>query len=374
MNIYYIGSPELFSEGASSIHVSKMCEAFSEQGHEIELILPIEAKNIDSFFQYYNIEKKFKINPTFGFSKGPLRHFVHGLLSFIKVFSIRNYDFFITRNITFAYLASFFKSKIIIDIHHPPVNSLSRIAIKRFIDSPNVIKITCNSDGTFQNLKETFNTTQKFEVLHNGVNLETFKSNIDLQLFRRKLDIQDNIKIVSYVGNTYKGRGIEKIIQLSKINKDIFFLIVGGEEEDNNYYLKSLSKDQKNILFTGHVKNIDIPNFLGISDVLVIPYDSDFTIKGGSKAFEFSSPIKLFEYLASGKPIIASNLPAISKILSHNIDSILVKPDSFDDLNNALNKLLNDKDLIRTISENSIKLSKEFTWFNRAKKMIKSIG
>ena len=111
-----------------------------------------------------------------------------------------------------------------------------------------------------------------------------------------------------YVGNTYTGRGIEKIIELSKFNKEIFFLIVGGEDSDNILYQKKINDSQKNILFTGHVKNSDIPNFLAISDILLIPYDTDFTIKGGSKALEYSSPIKLFEYLSSGKPIILNGI------------------------------------------------------------------
>ena len=188
--------------------------------------------------------------------------------------------------------------------------------------------------------------------------------------FKNQLKVPKNCKIVSYVGNTYIGRGIEKIIELSKFNKEIFFLIVGGEDSDNILYQKKINDSQKNILFTGHVKNSDIPNFLAISDILLIPYDTDFTIKGGSKALEYSSPIKLFEYLSSGKPIIASNLPSISRILSDGSDSILVNPDSFNDLNTALSSLLASKELSSRISEKSLKLSRQFTWVGRAKRML----
>ena len=107
-----------------------------------------------------------------------------------------------------------------------------------------------------------------------------------------------------------------------------------------------------------------------IPDILLIPYDTDFTIKGGSKALEYSSPIKLFEYLSSGKPIIASNLPSISRILSDGSDSILVNPDSFNDLNTALSSLLASKELSSRISEKSLKLSRQFTWVGRAKRML----
>ena len=370
MNILYVGSPQLFKEGASSIHVARMCEAFAELNHNVELILPINKNELESFFIYYDVRERFKISPTIGFKYGPLRHFFHGILSFFKLILKKEYDFIVTRNITFAYLMSFFKSKIIIDIHHPPVNYISRLAIKRFIDSKNISKITCNSEGTKENIERSYNFSNKLEVLHNGVNLKTFKPNKDLDSFKSQLKVPKNCKIVSYVGNTYIGRGIEKIIELSKFNKEIFFLIVGGEDSDNILYQKKINDSQKNILFTGHVKNSDIPNFLAISDILLIPYDTDFTIKGGSKALEYSSPIKLFEYLSSGKPIIASNLPSISRILSDGSDSILVNPDSFNDLNAALSSLLASKELSSKISEESLKLSKQFTWVGRAKRML----
>lgn len=370
MNIYYIGSPQLFGEGASSIHVAKMCEAFSNEGHYLELVLPINSKKVDDFFRYYNVKNKFKINPTIGFKSGSLRHVFHGIISFFKMLPVNEYDFIVTRNITFAFLMSFLKSRIIIDIHHPPVNFFSKIATERFFKSKNIIKITCNSNGTMQNLTKDISRSKKLQVLHNGVNIDEFNLKSDSKDLRKSLNISEKFKIVSYIGNTYKGRGIEKIIELSKINKDIFFLIVGGEESDNKIYLDDLKNNQENLLFTGHVKNSDIPNYLAISDVLLIPYDHDFTIKGGSKAVDYSSPIKLFEYMASGKPIIASDLPAISEILSNRINSLLVNPDSIDELNQAINNLLSNKDLIKDISLNSLKLSKEFTWTSRARKMI----
>ena len=50
MNILYVGSPQLFKEGASSIHVARMCEAFVELNHNVELILPINKNELESFF------------------------------------------------------------------------------------------------------------------------------------------------------------------------------------------------------------------------------------------------------------------------------------------------------------------------------------
>ena len=66
MNILYVGSPQLFKEGASSIHVARMCEAFVELNHNVELILPINKNELESFFKGANtwarIIEKLKLN------------------------------------------------------------------------------------------------------------------------------------------------------------------------------------------------------------------------------------------------------------------------------------------------------------------------
>ena len=63
MNILYVGSTQLFKEGASSIHVARMCEAFAELNHNVELILPINKNELESFFIYYDVRERFKISP-----------------------------------------------------------------------------------------------------------------------------------------------------------------------------------------------------------------------------------------------------------------------------------------------------------------------
>ena len=370
MKILYVGSPQLFTEGASGIHVGRMCEALSDLGHDTTLMLPIEEEEIGGFFSFYGVKDNFLIKATPGFKKSSMRHFFHGIISFLKFLFSKDYDLVLTRNITFALLASFIKSRIIVDIHHPPVNLLSKIATKRFLKCENIVRVSCNSVGTMDSIVKIFSHNEKLKVFHNGVNLESFVPNDNLDNLVSKLNIPDKCKIISYVGNTYKGRGIEKIIELSKKHKEIFFLVVGGEQEDNSYYLKSVDSTQSNILFTGHVPHEEIPNYLCISDILLIPYDSDFTIKGGSLAKDYSSPIKLFEYLSAGKPIVASNLSSFNEILKDGMNSILVNPDSISEISESIQKLLNDKALSDNLSSNSLELSKRFTWINRAKGMI----
>ena len=78
---------------------------------------------------------------------------------------------------------------IVIDIHHPPINFISRIAINRFLSSTNIKKIICNSEGTmFSILKET-HSNEKIKVLHNGVRLEDFKKEYNSAEIKKSLFI-----------------------------------------------------------------------------------------------------------------------------------------------------------------------------------------
>ena len=160
------------------------------------------------------------------------------------------------------------------------------------------------------------------------------------------------------------------MINLSKTHRNLYFLIVGGEKQDNEQYMKLIGKEQRNILFTNHIPHVDIPNYLLMSDILLIHYEKEFTIKGDKIATDYSSPIKLFEYLSSGRPIIASSLPPFSTILRNGHDALLVDPDSYEDLNKSLITLLEDDQLRLRLSENSLKLSKNFSWKKRASMML----
>ena len=366
MRILYVGSPELFGSGASSIHVAKMVEAFGHLKHEVDLLIPIKKNKINDFYMYYSVNKNFKIINSVGVSAGSLRHFLHGIIS---LFSIKEkYNLIITRNITFAFLGSFFLKNIIIDIHHPPINFFSKIAIKRFIKSSNVKNIICNSAGTYKHINA--NNIKKAKILPNGVDLKKFDKAYDLEILRKKLKINKNIKIVSYIGNLYQGRGIEMIIKLSKHFENLFFLLVGGEKSDIENYRNLLSEENKNILFTGHILQSDIVKYYKLSDFLIIPYENNFTIKGSINAATFSSPIKLFEHLASEKPIIASNIDSINSILKDGQDAILVSEGDFEEYVKKITNLVNDEKLQKKLSENAKKKSLKFSWINRAKGFI----
>ena len=117
------------------------------------------------------------------------------------------------------------------------------------------------------------------------------------------------------------------------------------------------------------LKTLCFHTLCGAAEMIEIGSD----LAKSKKSREYTSAMKLFEYLASGIPIIASNIPSNTEILTGDKNCILFNPDDSDSLVREIKKLWQNYDLREKISHNSIEISKEFTWENRCKVIIDEI-
>ncbi len=372
LKILYVGSPPLFSKGASAIQMMEMCQAMKGMGLNVELIFPDYDKSRD-IFDYYGIKDKFKIK-TIPYTDIPGRQVVHGFASSIYCFFKKgSYDIVVTGNIVFAYFATkWFGIPTIYDAHHPLVNGAARWMFNGFKNSDNLKRFTTNSKGLADIYLREGLDEKKLVVAHNGVDLKSFENSETQEQLRKELRLPGDKKIVCYCGNTYSGRGIELLISAAEKYKNLHFLVVGGLREDNEKYEKTInSKKINNFELTGFVSHSSVPKYLLASDILVIPYSREITIKGGTNASQFTSPMKLFEYMAAGKPILSSALPTILEILEDGKTAALFEPENMDSFCDKLDKLLDNPEYMNTLSKNASYKVEEYTWEARVKKIIK---
>jgi len=203
------------------------------------------------------------------------------------------------------------------------------------------------------------------KILHceDGVRLEDYEGLPNKLELRAKLGIQMGVfsKLAVFTGHLYPDRGIETIMEVAPRFSDVLFLLVGGWETDvKNRREEVKTRKIKNIQFHGFRPHVEIPMYQGAADVLILPYSAQLNIG------EYFSSLKLFEYMASGTPIVASNLPRISEVLTGDA-GVLCPPDSAISLENGIRKVFADYDLALQRSERARLLARKYSWGVRAK-------
>ena len=375
LRVLYVGSHPLFTKGASAIHMLKMCQAMANLGIEIECLLPGWIKK-ERLFEYYNITTDFRITSIFLATK-PARRLLHGLLSaFYARRKRKNYDFALTTDLVFAYFSTrFFGFPTVYDAHHPPVNWIAKKIIGSFCRSPNLLGMSFNSEGLRRIYSRLGIAGQKTVVAHNGFDWKAFEGEYEMSSLRTRLGLPLGSKIVCYCGNTYKGRGIELLVRTAGRMPNVLFLVVGGREWDNLFW-REMAREAgvKNFRMEGFVRQREVPAYLQASDVLVMPYSSEMTIEDGTEAGKFTSPLKLFEYMAAAKPIVATGVPSVLEILRTGKNSVVAPPDDEEEFFRVLQLVLKDSRLCEQISQRARSDVAEYTWEKKVQKIIHGLG
>jgi glycosyltransferase involved in cell wall biosynthesis len=181
---------------------------------------------------------------------------------------------------------------------------------------------------------------------------------------------RDWLATCSYFGHLYPGRGIEIIEEMADARPSVAFLVFGGNESD----LESRrgSNRRPNLFFLGHRPHAFALKAMAASEVLLMPYQARVSIGAGKHdTAQWMSPMKMFEYLASGVPVIASDLPVLREVLQHERNALLVQPERSDLWVAALDRLVADADLAdRLGSAGHSDYLTRYTWDKRADELL----
>jgi glycosyltransferase involved in cell wall biosynthesis len=168
----------------------------------------------------------------------------------------------------------------------------------------------------------------------------------------------------------YKGRGIEIIEEMAKARPHVLFLVIGGNETELNAF--RLNNTCKNLMFMGHVPHHVALKTMRCVDILLMPYQRSVSLGVGAyDTARWMSPMKMFEYMASGVPIISSDLPVLREVLKDGVNALLVPPDEAGKWIDALDRLMKDEELSRTTGiQAHMDYKRNYTWTRRAKKLL----
>ena len=376
MKIAYVASQKLFSRGASSIEVLRLAEAMGRAGLDVELIIPGSSGDSD-IFEYYGVNRSFKLKLIPEAPGLSTRHIYHGLRSALYTYRKRaEYDLVLSRNILYALLASrVLNLPTIFDAHHPVDNPGSIAVLKLLKDAQNLIKFVAISEGIGDICVELGLPRKKLAIAPNAVDVERFNTDLAPRDARKELGLPEGKTIISHIGNIYPGRGIELLIEAALELPDLLFLIVGGEQSDIDRYKQiSLHRGADNVEFTGFIPPGGVFKHFIATDLLILPYTSKMTTKWGRIETKVASLLKLSEYMASGRPIISTNIPAVTSALKDGVNSILIEPDSAGAIVSGIKNALSDRGLCERIASQAQNDSRGYSLENRVATIFQDTG
>ena len=381
MKLLYITSHYSGYESPSMLQVFYMCQAFS-QIDNIEVTLAFSNLIYTSKDHQTIVQEKLGYKPQFKTINyknisffGKLRT-LGGFWGIRKLIKEEEYDVIYTRIPIALIFAVKYNKKVVYESHNfkmhmtlKLLNTFFQRELLRASKCENLIKMISISENLKDKWIETGVPRDKSIALHDGISQRDFEKERNMLVERNKLGLSSDRKIIVYVGSINERRGIDNILKLAKKHPEQFFIIVGGSTTEVNKIQKKIAIEKiNNIMFTGFIEHNRVYSYLAAADVLLMVFDWKFG------TMDYCSPMKMFEYMAAGRIIVAQNFPTISEVLEHNKDALLANPDSFKELNLCLTEALSMKYPNELATNARRKVLSQYTWGKRAKRIIEEIG
>ena len=358
------------------LQVFSMCNAFASAGYKVTLAMQKndDFENNAKEFIYHTFEGgiDFEIKT---WNQKCKRLFLNRMLvkrSIVRIVKQNKPDMIFTRDAYILRSLIKFNVPLIYESHNARLHTrhtiLHKFLEKRLLHvarSPNFQCLVSISESLSKYWRQKGVPGKKLFAWHDGFDASLFKNHIDKNAAKSKLNLSVDKTIVTYTGGLYPSRDIENIVHLAKEFPDVHFLVIGGPEKNRQYFQKlSQKKAVSNVNFMGFVEHNLIPYYLYASDILLALWSLKVP------TINYCSPLKVFEYMAAGRTIVAHDFPTIREVLENEKDSILCEPDNFDSLKSALSKALIEQD---TSNYGKIARDKAFelySWDNRVRKLL----
>lgn len=210
---------------------------------------------------------------------------------------------------------------------------------------------------------------KKTFVAPDGVAVDLFDIVIDKTEARRKLELPLDKTIVGYCGR-FKTMGMEKGLEdmlkaLPELPPEVVFVAMGGKPRDVDYYVERarVLGVSDSAIFRGHFTQETVALYQKAADILVMPFPWT-----EHYAYEMS-PMKMFEYMASKRPIITTDLPSVREVLNERT-ALFCKPDDPKDLAEKIKTLISNPGLGERLAEEAYREVARYTWAKRARAVL----
>ncbi len=212
---------------------------------------------------------------------------------------------------------------------------------------------------------------ERVVAVHSGVDLSQFTQEAEsFATLRRKL-AGPGQPVIVYAGSLYAGKGSDQILLAAQRMKSAKFVLLGGRRHEvAELRARVEALGLTNVEIRGRVAHAQVPDYLRAADVLIAPFTREGRDIGGKVIIPFASPLKLFEYMAAGKPIVTSNIGAIPEVIRHLENGLLVTPGNVEELTTAISRLLDDRELSARLAAQAQRDVRRYSWEARAARIL----
>ena len=233
--------------------------------------------------------------------------------------------------------------------------------------SPNLVQKVIDHVNGIVVITHELNNKMMEDYDIDGVPVHVAPDGVDLNKYgtsktsaRARLNIPRSQKIVTYTGSFQERKGVYILIEASH-DIEAKVLIVGADRSEVDK--KKLNIDiPENLEFRGNIAHRDVKYYQIASDILVAPYTRESWMP---------SPLKLFEYMAAGNPIVASDLQVLREVLNNNDNSLLTSPGNSKELANNVNRLLLNPSKMKNLASQALSDANCYTWEKRAEGILR---
>jgi glycosyltransferase involved in cell wall biosynthesis len=383
VRILYFADIRFPLERANGIQTMETCHALAMRGHEVRLVVrPDTHVPARDPFDYYGLPRSTRLTVERVPVAGPQLARRVAYLSFAggRAIGVRRADMLMTRDLGTAAILTrvprAVRAPLVYESHGyapdvtaalpemvttaraPGAMRLKRLAQREadvWRDADGYVTITAELRRVLQ---EKFGSRLHTAVVPDGVRMNSTSP---------RFDTPPPPAVVGYAGHLYPWKGVDVLLNAIARTRDATLLIVGGyEAEGDRARLESLAVVLgicSRVTFTGHRAPAEVPAFLRRASILALPNPAS------AISTHFTSPLKLFEYMAAGRAIVASDLPAIREVLRHEVNALLVTPGDPASLALAIERLIADPDLASRLARNALSDVDDYTWARRAERL-----
>jgi glycosyltransferase involved in cell wall biosynthesis len=369
MKIVCVSASQIPSDTANSIQVMKVCQALVQLGHAVTLIVPITSdqssiSNQQKLAEHYGLTTEFEIEWLPGHSRRafPLRA--------VRRARFLRADLLYVWPLQAAALGLLVGMPVMLEMHDLPSGHIGPLWYRLFLWLRGRKRLLVITYALRNELEKRYGTVRDIIFAPNGVDFERFTDLPSSKTARRKLSLPDN-QTVACTGHLYAGRGADLFLELAKTFPQADFLWVGGRPGDvAEWQTRAASLGLRNVTFTGFVPNERLPFYQAAADVLLMPYAKTIAISSGmGHSAQVASPMKMFEYMASGRAILASDLPVLREVLDESM-AVFCPPEDLEAWKTALSALLDDSKRRQVLGQRARQAAQGYSWTARASRIL----